>query len=128
MVGFVKAKDYAGYVTAAGLLAHYVGDACQPLHGSVLADGFQDQAVVTTTSTGKPKKLWPGKGVHSAYETKMINRKALALFKKIDAELTKAADPCSRRSSQGTPPQWRPSSSWPTWPGSCRRKTFAMPT
>ena len=49
------------FLCAAGLLSHYVGDACQPLHGSVLADGFPDGT---------------GAGVHSTYETKMVDRHA----------------------------------------------------
>ena len=90
MVKLVAKKDYAGYVTAAGLVAHYVGDACQPLHGSFLADGYQDQAVEGQTSTGKPKQTWPAKGVHSVYETKMIDTKATELFVGIDKSLAKA--------------------------------------
>ena len=90
MVKLVAKKDYAGYVTAAGLVAHYVGDASQPLHGSFLADGYQDQAVDGQTSTGKPKQTWPAKGVHSMYETKMIDANATELFAGIDKVLVKA--------------------------------------
>jgi hypothetical protein len=61
MIDALQRKDATRYVCAAGLLAHYVGDACQPLHGSVLADGFPD---------GR------GAGVHSAYETSMIDHHA----------------------------------------------------
>jgi hypothetical protein len=88
MVGFVAAKDYAGYLCAAGLVAHYVGDACQPLHGSYRADGYADQAVEHTTSGGNVVKTWPGKGVHSAFESKMIDAHATDLFAAIDAHLT----------------------------------------
>ena len=91
MVAYVEKKDYASYVAAAGLLAHYVGDACQPLHGSLLADGYQDQFTEGFTSTGKPKKDWPAKGVHSVYETKMIDAKAEELFEAIDKVLAKPA-------------------------------------
>jgi hypothetical protein len=42
---------------AAGTMAHYVGDACQPLHVSKFHDGRDDSE----------------KGVHEAYETKMID-------------------------------------------------------
>jgi hypothetical protein len=61
MVDALNRRSVTEYVCAAGLVAHYVGDACQPLHGSVLADGFPD---------GR------GKGVHSAYETSMIDHHA----------------------------------------------------
>jgi len=96
MVAYVEKKDYASYVAAAGLLAHYVGDACQPLHGSFLADGYQDQATEGVTSTGKPKKDWPAKGVHSIYETKMIDAKAEELFEAIDKLLAKPAAALAR--------------------------------
>ena len=36
---FARKKDVERFVAAAGTLAHYVGDACQPLHGSMYADG-----------------------------------------------------------------------------------------
>jgi hypothetical protein len=39
MVGFVKAGKEAEFLTAAGVLAHYVGDACQPLHCSFMHHG-----------------------------------------------------------------------------------------
>src|SRR6185503_2557605 len=39
MVRFVKAGKVAEFVCAAGVLTHYVGDACQPLHISFLHDG-----------------------------------------------------------------------------------------
>ncbi|WP_010189043.1 hypothetical protein [Sphingomonas sp. PAMC 26605] len=57
------------FLCAAGVISHYIGDACQPLHGSYLSDGYQDRPVATT---GKTKK-WQGKGVHSAYEDKMVD-------------------------------------------------------
>jgi hypothetical protein len=87
MVGLVAAGDHAGYLCAAGLVAHYVGDACQPLHGSYLADGFKDQATDHVTSGGHVVKVWPGKGVHSAFETNMIDAHATELFVGIDDAL-----------------------------------------
>ncbi len=60
------------FLCAAGLLAHYVGDACQPLHGSIFADGFPDKS---------------GAGIHSTYETKMVDRHALELVEGIKAKL-----------------------------------------
>lgn len=48
----------AKFVVAGGTMSHYVGDACQPLHISYLHDGYPD---------GR------GEGVHTAYETKMLD-------------------------------------------------------
>ena len=78
MVDALERNDLVDYVCAAGLLAHYVGDACQPLHGSVLADGHED---------GR------GKGIHSAYETAMIDHQALAVLDGFRNELPGTAHP-----------------------------------
>jgi hypothetical protein len=55
-----------------GLLAHYVGDACQTLHGSVLADGLPDGT---------------GKGVHSANESAMIDHHATDILAALPGRL-----------------------------------------
>lgn len=60
MVDAVKQQDVAHFVCTAGVLAHYIGDACQPLHVSRLHDGDPDTQ--------------RGKGVHSTYESAMLNR------------------------------------------------------
>jgi hypothetical protein len=57
MVGFVKERKVADFVCAAGVLAHYVGDACQPLHASQFHDGPVGQSI----------------GVHSMYENTMLD-------------------------------------------------------
>jgi len=72
MVDALTNNDLTRYVCAAGLLAHYIGDACQPLHGSVLADGFPDGT---------------GKGVHSAYETSMIDHHATDILAALPGKL-----------------------------------------
>ena len=57
MVARVKDGDQVGYLAACGVLAHYIGDACQPLHGSIHADGLDGTAT----------------GVHMTYEDRMID-------------------------------------------------------
>ncbi|MDQ0563036.1 hypothetical protein QO004_004845 [Rhizobium mesoamericanum] len=66
------------FLVAGGTMAHYVGDACQPLHISYLHHGTPG---VDAES-----------GVHSDYETNMIDRKALELFKGVDA-IKRRVDP-----------------------------------
>lgn len=82
MVGFAADADlHEKFVCAAGVLTHYVGDACQPLHISYLHDGDPLQATVHTVHhmTGKKAgttedvKRALGAGVHSAYEDAMVN-------------------------------------------------------
>jgi hypothetical protein len=78
MVDAAKAKDVTSFLCAAGLVSHYVGDACQPLHGSKLADGYADQVTtVVKHHRDKPdttEKSHVGAGVHSSYETAMVDR------------------------------------------------------
>lgn len=100
MVDFVSRSDFVGYLCAAGLLAHYVGDASQPLHGSFLADGFKDQAVSHTTSTGHTVSSWPGKGVHSAFESTMIDAHAGEMLSAIDKAL-RSSGPALAKISKG---------------------------
>lgn len=84
------------YLCAAGLLAHYVGDACQPLHGSILADGYKDrpstQTVQHRDGTTEEVSSNLGAGVHSAYETAMIDRKQDPLRTGIPAKLNQLAN------------------------------------
>ncbi len=65
MVAYAAKGNKAGYVAAAGVLAHYVGDACQPLHISYMFNGIPAQG------KGEAKT---GDGVHEAFETTMINK------------------------------------------------------
>lgn len=56
LIGYAK-RDGAKFLTAAGVLAHYVGDACQPLHSSQHSDGLNGAST----------------GVHSTYEDNMVD-------------------------------------------------------
>ena len=76
MVKRVENNDAAGFLCAAGVVSHYTGDACQPLHGSYLADGYKNSPDATD-------KKWPGKGVHSTYEDKMVDRHSQELLEQI---------------------------------------------
>jgi hypothetical protein len=55
--GYVKAADGRNFLTASGCMAHYVGDACQPLHSSQHSDGLNGAST----------------GVHSTYEDNMVD-------------------------------------------------------
>ena len=76
MVEFVSKGEVDEFVCAAGVLTHYLGDACQPLHISYLHDGDPERPVKYTHTSGKhagESEMRPlGKGVHSAYEDDMI--------------------------------------------------------
>jgi hypothetical protein len=81
---FERMKDYAAdepakFIAAAGILAHYVGDASQPLHGSTMSDGIEDEEPDAPRDSQRKDKhgnklpAFRGEGVHSAYETQMVN-------------------------------------------------------
>jgi len=61
MVSSLKKKDTDRFVCAAGIVSHYVADACEPLHVSYLHHG-----------TGPEEE----KKVHSFYESNILDRKS----------------------------------------------------
>jgi hypothetical protein len=75
MVGFAAQNKKLEFVCAAGIVAHYVGDACQPLHISQFHHGLdlKDKAHAK---------------VHSVYETTMIGRHGKDLIKMIPKAVT----------------------------------------
>jgi hypothetical protein len=77
MVEFVRKGQMPKFVCAAGVLTHYVGDACQPLHISFLHDGDPRRPVTHTFTKGKHEGesvAQPlGMGAHSAYEDAMVS-------------------------------------------------------
>jgi hypothetical protein len=76
MCQFAADGDAHKFVCAAGVLCHYVGDACQPLHISYLHDGDPERPIEHEFTTGKKAgttEMRPlGQGVHSAYEDRMV--------------------------------------------------------
>ncbi|GHO46265.1 hypothetical protein [Ktedonospora formicarum] len=74
MVAALKEEDVARFVCTAGVLAHYVGDGSQPLHASFLHDGHPDNSAE--------------KGVHSAYETKLLDRFTEELITGVNQKLS----------------------------------------
>ncbi|KAB7754253.1 Nal1-like putative serine protease [Mycolicibacterium mucogenicum] len=71
MVKFAKNGDGDRFLTAAGCLAHYVGDACQPLHSSQHSDGLNGAST----------------GVHATYEDNMVNAHADAIADEIGSAI-----------------------------------------
>jgi hypothetical protein len=89
MVAALDANDRDRFVCAAGCLAHYVGDACQPLHGSIYADGYRDKPVQVTHTKRSDGSTYTttsnvGAGVHSCYETAMIDKFAAKLVPQLE--------------------------------------------
>jgi hypothetical protein len=88
MIAFARQKDTVRFLAAAGLLAHYVGDACQPLHGSMFADGDPSRQVQRQhPQSGQVETVNFAAGVHSAYESKMLDRFKGELLGKVRGKL-----------------------------------------
>jgi hypothetical protein len=89
MVEAVSDRWISEFVCAAGILAHYVGDACKVLHGSYLFDGdpsrTQQRTVLKRDGTLQTIIERFGKGVHLDYEDRMINEHIDALMGGVDA-------------------------------------------
>jgi hypothetical protein len=69
MVGYRRQGDAKSFLCAAGVLSHYIGDACQPLHSSMHSDGLDGAST----------------GVHSVYEEMMVDKFAAELGARLDA-------------------------------------------
>jgi hypothetical protein len=73
MVEFVKSGELDKFICAGGVMSHYVGDACQPLHISQFHHGrpeFPDE-----------------EAVHSKYETQMLDRFAAEIVAGVNQAL-----------------------------------------
>ncbi|MEN6310693.1 MAG: S1/P1 Nuclease [Acidobacteriota bacterium] len=79
MVEFVRARDWASFLCAAGVLSHYVGDACQPLHISFRFDGDPEGEMVRREVYDRAKKrkvmktVPVSKGVHGEFDKVMVD-------------------------------------------------------
>ena len=97
MVSALKKKDVKTFVAAGGVMAHYVGDASQPLHTSYLHHGRLPMVV-------KPKGKYPvahdsdafaafkktrAAKIHGIYEEQMLEIDTLAALQAVDAALAK---------------------------------------
>jgi hypothetical protein len=71
MVKHLRAEELDKFVCVAGTMAHYVGDACQPLHVSKLHHGEQESE----------------SSVHEVYETRMLDRFAAEFVDRLNSQL-----------------------------------------
>ncbi len=93
MVDFLGAGDALRFVAAAGVLAHYVGDASQPLHSSYLHHGVPPMKTVNGREYPFPhsspefaafKKTPPAK-IHAIYEQEMLEVDPATALASVDA-------------------------------------------
>jgi hypothetical protein len=75
MVDCLRDEDVVGFLAYAGVCAHYIGDACQPLHGSVLSNGDTSRTARRWSEAKQDRvDVTHGIGVHLAYEGDMISQ------------------------------------------------------
>jgi hypothetical protein len=98
MVDALVAKDVKSFVATAGVLAHYVGDASQPLHSSYLHHGpipmLDRPGGKFPVRRGTPdyeafKKDKPAK-IHAVYEQRMLEIDTLEALQAVDGLLQAA--------------------------------------
>lgn len=110
MVEALQKKKHPKYfVFAAGVLAHYVGDGCQPLHSSYISNGDprENEMIDYTAKRDSPprsknphkkgdvykKQFNPGAGVHSAYEDAMVDDNIEKILKSVETILKDKSNP-----------------------------------
>jgi hypothetical protein len=95
MVEFVAAGKAVEFVCAAGILSHYVGDACQPLHISYMFNGDPDDTEVVTHKNRQGRMVTEpvprAAGVHAAYEDGMVDTHTPEILDGVDTLLGKSA-------------------------------------
>ncbi|MES1147451.1 MAG: hypothetical protein ABUL49_01745, partial [bacterium] len=97
MVKAAKEGDAPTFLAAAGIVSHYVGDSCQPLHISFLHDGDPANTITrtvhhrngTTSEETEPVAM----GVHSDYEDKMIDQNTDEILLTLQASVQPRHDP-----------------------------------
>lgn len=72
MVEAVRAGNKTEFVAAAGILTHYVFDACMPLHISRLYNGDPDGAMKTIKDGSEKKQVPLAYGVHDDFDNSMV--------------------------------------------------------
>lgn len=100
MINALNNKSADKFLFAAGVLAHYVGDSCMPLHSSYMTNGDpKDDKVVDYTAKKTSyhkngqvshyagdvyqKTVNPGNGVHVAYEDHLVDDNIDEIFEGI---------------------------------------------
>jgi hypothetical protein len=104
MVAYLKARDVARFVAAAGAMAHYVGDASQPLHCSYLHHGVPPMVEIDGRSYPVPRdsdafkafKKTPAAKVHGIYEETMLEVDPATALAKVDERLDASAGPATK--------------------------------
>jgi len=101
MVEYLKKKDVLRFVAAAGVLAHYIGDASQPLHCSYMHHGVppmltrdgRGYPVPRTSKAFKEFKDTSAADIHSIYEEIMLEVDTKTVLASVNQDLGSASWP-----------------------------------
>ena len=81
------------FLCAGGVLIHYIGDACQPLHSSYMSQGDPDHPVsriiTRGPNSGNEVKVMRGEKVHSGYEDDMVTSHSSEIMDSLEQEIEK---------------------------------------
>lgn len=99
MIGYAKVGKQDEFFCAGGVLIHYVGDACQPLHSSYLSQGDPENPVTRELKSGpnKGKEITEMRAakVHAGYEDEMIDAFATEIMDGLDVEINRQENDAS---------------------------------
>ena len=98
MIAALRRRSSRLFLCAAGVLSHYIGDACQPLHISMWHDGDPNKTErrqVRVHGQLVERDVAQGAGVHAAYEDDMVNHHV--------GEILPACSRCPRPDQNGWP-------------------------
>lgn len=101
MVGYLQQGDIKRFVAAGGVMAHYVGDASQPLHCSYLHHGKPPMVKVSKREYPMPRdseafkefKTTAAAKIHAIYEETMLEVDTAAVLQGVDDELKSGSTP-----------------------------------
>lgn len=109
MVAYLKKGDVLRFVAAAGVMAHYVGDASQPLHCSFMHHGVPPMRKIGGRRYPVPRdseefaafKDTPEAAIHGIYEERMLEVDTADALAGVDTELKTLRPPKVERSGHG---------------------------
>jgi hypothetical protein len=101
MVDYLKNSDLSHFVAAAGILAHYVGDASQPLHASFMHHGMPPMTKVNGRDYPFPRsspefeafKKDPRYKIHGIYEETMLEVDPATVLSLVDKRIAAQTAP-----------------------------------
>jgi hypothetical protein len=91
MINFARKGKQNEFLCAGGVLIHYLGDACQPLHSSFMSQGDPTRPLKRKLKSGNNAGTevteMAGSDVHAGYEDDMVDEHREEIMKALDSEI-----------------------------------------